>query len=636
MNFRSAFFLGVLFLALAALASGGASAQAETHSSTSPLQIDRVDPPNWWADHFPSPMLLVHGAGLDRAQFRLVASGVRILRTEASVNGHWAFLWLDTVGAPAQTLTLVATCAAEEVRSHYTLAPRHPDARHQTGFHSDDVLYLVMPDRFADGAPNPSSDDRTAIRGWHGGDLVGIRAHLDYLQALGVTTLWTTPVFSNVGMADAYHGYAATDLYAIDAHFGTLEDYRQLSASLHARGMKLVIDLVPNHVGAGHPWLDDPPTPTWFHGSRADHLALADNFYSLTDPHAAPSAATPTTDGWFTDQMPDLNQSDPRVAAYFIDNALWWVETANLDGIRLDTFPYVDRAYWHQFHATLHATYPNLTTVGEVFHRDPEVVSWFAGGRCVQGTNGISMDTGLDTPFDFPLQFALRDVFAHGKSMTVLAETLRADALYPHPERLVTFIGNHDTTRFLTEAGGSFDNLRLALGLLLTLRGTPQLYSGDEIAMAGGEDPDNRHDFPGGFPGDTRSAFTSSGRTAPEQSTFAWTQGLLQLRAEHPALASGLEQHLAVDADSFAFLRATSAKGCDATPDAISASDRLLVLVNRSAQPKSFELDPASTALAHCTRFEPVAAASGPRPSITGNHLHVELPAHTLAIYTAR
>jgi glycosidase len=486
-------------------------------------------------------------------------------------------------------------------------------------------MYLIMPDRFADGAPNPVGDNRADVRGWHGGDLAGIEAHLDYLQALGITTVWTTPVLSNGPMPESYHGYAATDLYAIDTHFGTRASYRSLSDALHARGMKLVIDLVPNHVGVQHPWVDDPPAAEWFHGTRAEHLEIDHDFNQIVDPHAAPSASRHITQGWFTNEMPDLNQSNPLVEQYFIQNALWWVETANLDGLRLDTLPYVERSYWHNFDAALHAEYPRLTMVGEIFHRDPVVVSYFAGDRMHAG-----IDTGLDTPFDFPLHFALRDVLAADKPMTGLTAVLSQDTLYPHPERLVTFIGNHDTTRFLTEAGGSVARLKLAIGLLATLRGMPQFYSGDEIAMAGGVDPDNRHDFPGGFAGDTRSAFVATGRTPVEAEVFQWTSGLLAMRAAHAEFTSGMEQNLFADADGFVFVRAQTANGCPAN----HAEERMLVVVNKSHTEKTIELARSGTVLEGCTQYEASAAAPGAAPVLHADKLGVHVPAESMLIYS--
>jgi len=315
------------------------------------------------------------------------------------------------------------------------------------------------------------------------------------------------------------------------------------------------------------------------------------------------------------------------VARYLIQNALWWVETANIDGIRLDTFPYVDRAFWHDFHATLHSVYPHLTTVGEVFHGDPEVTSFFAGGVTRRG-----IDTGLDTPFDFPVYFSLRDVLIHGKPMTDLARVLRQDSLYPHSERLVSFIGNHDTTRFMTEAGGSAAKLKLAFGLMSTLRGTPQIYSGDEIGMNGGADPDNRHDFPGGFAGDAHNAFTKAGRTATEEDVFEWTSGLLKLRATYSALRTGIEQNLFADENVFAFVRSPDEVGC--TPD--QHTDRLLIVVNKAEQSKAVDLPVEETALAGCTSFQAAQPTTGVTPKVSGGKLHIEEPAASMTIFDVR
>ncbi|MGB8030413.1 MAG: alpha-amylase family glycosyl hydrolase [Terracidiphilus sp.] len=591
--------------------------------------VDKIDPPDWWSG-FPDPMLLVHGQNLKQAHFTVAGKGVAILHTQASDNGHWAFLWLRTKDAAPQTLWVIASNAQGRARSAFALKARDNDPKAHRGFSSADALYLIMTDRFADGKPanDPTSDNRAAARGWHGGDLAGIEQHLDYLKQLGVTAVWTTPVASNGAMPVAYHGYAATDLYAVDPHFGTLADYQHLSDALHAHGMKLVIDLVPNHIGVKHPWVLDPPAPEWFHGTLEHHSAVKTDFYALVNPHAPPQAWRDVTDGWFTDDMPDLNQENPLVARYLIQNALWWVETANLDGIRLDTFPYVDRAFWRDFHATLHSVYPHLTTVGEIFDRDPEVTSYFAGGVTHQG-----IDTGLYTPFDFPVYFALRDVLAHDNPMTELATVLRQDALYPHPERLVPFIGNHDTSRFFTEAGGSVPRQKLALGLLATLRGMPQLYSGDEIGMEGGNDPDNRRDFPGGFPGDTRSAFTRAGRTATEQQIFAWTSGMLALRASHPALETGLEQDLFADDDVFAFIRTSGAGSCSYSRSADPSTERLLIIVNKAEQSELLKLPVEGTALAGCTKFQAMAPATGSAPAARDGKLNIEEPAESMTVY---
>ena len=585
--------------------------------------IHTIDPPGWWVQ-MPNPMLLVNGDNLEGAHFSVRGRGVTLTRTQISANGHWAFLWLDTSHAAAQNLQVVADTRVGSARHVFALSERNHDPHAHRGFNSSDVMYLIMTDRFADGDPrnDQPGHDRSAPRGWHGGDLKGIEQHLDYLQQLGITTLWTTPVASNAAMPDSYHGYAATDLYAVDSHFGTITDYRHLSDALHARGMKLVIDLAPNHLGILHPWIKDPPAPDWCHGTVEHHLHAQGDFQDLVDPHAPKQAWRVITEGWFTDSMPDLNQENPLVAQYLIQNAMWWVETANLDGIRLDTFPYVGRTFWHDFHAQLHAVYPHLTTVGEIFNPNPEITSFFAGGV---KHNGI--DTGLDTPFDFPVYFALRDVLTQDRSFTELARVLRQDALYPHPERLVPFIGNHDTSRFLTAVNGSIRRLELAFGLLTTLRGMPLFYSGDEIAMPGGNDPDNRHDFPGGFPGDAQNAFTRTGRSATQEQVFSWVSDLIRMRKEHPVLESGVEQNLDAKDDVFVFVRAQNPSGCAADHGA----ERILIVVNKSSARKTIEISVADTALEGCKDYRVLAPTSENVIQWDADKLQIEEPAESIS-----
>jgi glycosidase len=612
-----------------------AHAQAQQNCLTNKTDvpcIDKIDPPGWWID-LPDPMLLVHGNALRSANFTVSGFGVAITRTQVSENGHWAFLWLATQSADPQNIQVNARNKHGQTQQNFTLARRAQAQDTPRGFSSADVLYLIMTDRFARApqAKELHDPDRSDPRGWHGGNMAGIENHLDYLQKLGVTALWMTPVASNAGMLQSYHGYAATDLYAVDPHFGKLEDYQHLSDAIHARGMKLVIDLVPNHIGVQHPWVLDSPAPDWLHGTLQAHRDVQGDFLTLVDPHAPIQENCAITNGWFTDGMPDLNQSNPLVSRYLIQNAMWWIETAHIDGIRLDTFPYVDRAFWHDFHAALHIAYPHMTTVGEIFHRDPEVTSFFAGGVVHEG-----IDTGLDTPFDFPTFFALRDVLVHGKPMTELATVLRQDSLYPHPERLVTFLGNHDTTRFITEANGSVPKLKLALGLITMLRGMPQLYSGDEISMPGEADPDNRHDFPGGIVAETRSAFRKTDRTATEEDVLSWTTGLLALRSRYPAVQTGLEQNLMADVDLFAFVRTPESTGCSMDHSSDPVKARLLVVVNKSQQSRTLELPMEETALNKCTQFHPLVPAMGTTPVPDSGKLHLQIAAESIAVYEVR
>jgi len=549
----------------------------------------------------PSPMLLIHGERLSHARITITGSRVSIEKSQTSENGHWLFLWLDTANARQQTLHITATNASGKAEADFQLQPRKPATAGFQGFSSADTMYLIMTDRFADG--DPSNDDppneQAKPRGWHGGDFKGIEQHLDYLQSLGITTVWTTPVYKNVPSPQSYHGYSATDMYAVDPHFGDLDDYRNLADALHQRGMKIVLDTVPNHVGPAHPWVTDPPMPDWFHGTLEHHATAKGDFKSLPDPHSSWSERRDVTEGWFANVLPDLNQENPVVATYLIQNAIWWIETAGLDGLRIDTFPYVNRAFWQQFHTELHGLFPRLTTVGEVFNGDPTITSFFAGGVA---HNGI--DTGLYTPFDFPIYFTLRAVLIRHEPMTRLEDILRQDRLYPHPERLVTFLGNHDTMRFLSEPDANVAELKMAFAFLATLRGMPQIYAGDEIAMRGGNDPDNRRNFPGGFHDGQPNAFQSSGRTPEQEDVHQWVSTLLHLRGQHSSLQSGQQQDV-IDEDptAFVFVRADDVShGCD-------GKDRVVVAANNASQPRTITLHTGDTALSGCTTLS----------SITGN-----------------
>lgn len=461
-----------------------------------------------------------------------------------------------------------------------------------------------------------------------GGAIVAasIKSGTNYLEKLGVTAIWITPAYDNEGSPNSYHGYGATNVYRTDPHFGTIRDFQKLVAAVHAHHMKFILGLVPNHVGPGSPWATDPPTPTWLHGTLAHHMVAQSDFTALVDPHADWAQQRATLQGWFANVLPDLNQSDPLVSQYLIQNAIWWIETGGVDGLRLDTFPYVGRAFWQQYNGELHTIFPRLTSVGEVFYSDPAVVSYFAGGRSHDG-----IDTHLYTPFDYPTFLALRQVLTHRKPMSYLEKIWAEDSLYPHPERLVTFFGNHDNPRFLNLPGMTVADLKLAYGMVLTMRGTPQLYYGDEIAMTGGRDPGNRHDFPGGFPGDRQDAFTAAGRTPVQNEVHDWVQGLLRFRDSQPVFGDGEQQDLQVGKTTIVYLRARHPnQGCSA-----ATTDRVLVAVNDGDAGATLTIDPANTGLAGCTRFTP-AAGTHVSAAMRGGQLTIALGPKQVAIYQIR
>ena len=608
------------------------------NSDNSPV-VTKVEPPSWWVGLTPEVMLLISGRGLEATKVECNLASLLVERTQASGGGKYLFVWLK-FGAETKSGTAVCRITSAEGVTSFELpiAARMETIHRLQGLAPDDVIYLIMPDRFANGDPTndepaeaQGSHDRSKARAYHGGDLRGVREHLPYLKDLGVTTLWLTPVVKNAAAED-YHGYGAVDLYAVDPHLGTLRDYQELVAAAHQQQMKILFDIVPNHVGPRHPWVANPPLPDWFHGTPQHHTNSSvppygsfygetkeqtsghDPFEALVDPHAPPRLWRDLTDGWFFGILPDVNTENPIVAQYLLENAIWWAESSGLDGYRIDTFPYVPRAFWSRWDAGLRRIYPRLTTIGEVFHPDPSVTSFFAGGQ--KRYDGI--DSGVTTVFDYPMYFALRDVLLHGGPVGRLADILRHDSLYVRPDELVTFFSNHDVPRFASEAGSSAEDLRLAFGLTLTLRGIPELYYGDEIGMTGGGDPDNRHDFPGGWTEDPRNAFTETGRTAEQQATFTYVQRLLHLRREHLALTGGRLWHLASDESSYVFLREAE-------------EERVMVAFNDSAKAREFRVSLSDTA-AQGSQGVKVLFGDG-LAEIAGNEIRVRAPAKSISIF---
>lgn len=619
---RGTLLLCTLLASLAASATAQLVANCALVESAAPC-IDKVDPPNWWTG-MPAPMLLLYGRNLKDAHISVHGAGFSVTRTRFSDNGHYAVVWLSGPGTTARRIEVSVAASGGVTSFPYQVQPKRPASAGFQGFSAKDSMYLIMTDRFADGDMTNDGPDHAGElakpRGWHGGDLRGVIQHLDYLQALGITTVWITPVYANEDEPDSYHGYGATDVYKVDPHYGTLADLRALGDALHQRGMKLVLDMVPNHVGQKIAWVKDEPEPDWFHGTLAQHVAAKGEFAALVDPHAPWRDQKDTLDGWFGNFLPDMNQENPDVSEYLIQNTIWWVEEAGADGIRIDTFPYVGRPFWHDYHAALHAIFPALTSVGEAFNPDPLITSAFAGGVTRSDLNG-QIDTGLTTPFDFPSYFALRDVLLKGASMDELVKVWGQDSLYPHPERLIPFLGNHDTARFMSTPGASLAQMKLGFAILLTMRGMPQIYSGDEIAMTGGEDPHNRHDFPG-------SAFSDATRTQAQRDMYNWVAALLHFRNSHPVFADGAQQNLAHDATSLVYLRARDlSHGCG-----VGDADRVLVAVNNADHEAVLHIDPAHTALAACTVFVP-AAGTNAQTSIASGKVTLTLGAKQAAIF---
>src|SRR5579871_119518 len=528
----------------------------------------RSEPPYWWTGHSINPVrLLIHGTGLENATVRATTAGLDIGRPHSNANG--TYLFVDVTIHRAGSHPLKITTSDGSATAPFEVLPPLPREGRFQGFSEDDLIYLIMPDRFSNG--DPRNDDPTISKGlfdrakprfYHGGDLQGVIDHLPYLKDLGVTAIWLNPVYDNANHLNEkekydsqpitdYHGYGAVDFYGVEEHFGDMAKLKELTEAAHQRGIRLILDMVANHTGPYHPWVDDPPTPTWYHGTASRHLNETWQTWTLIDPHAPPSLQASTLDGWFIDILPDLNQDDPETARYIIQNTLWWIASTGLDGIRQDTLPYVPRKFWRDWSAAIKKEYPNFRVVGEVLDGDPALVSFFQGGKA--RFDGV--DSGIDALFDYPAFYPLRRAFAQGNSIRDLAVMLGHDYLYPNPNNLVTLLATHDVPRFMNEPGATVDGLNLAFTFLMTSRGIPMIYYGDEIALPGGSDPDNRRDFPGGWKEDPRNAFTAQGRTPDEERVFEHVRKLAQLRREHPDLRQGAMQQLGVTDDVYIYRR---------------------------------------------------------------------------------
>jgi glycosidase len=611
---------------------------AAVAGATLPPEVAKVEPPGWWPRHSLDPVrLLVRGRNLGGARVEAAGAGLRARATRVNDAGTYLFLdvHVDPEATPGPHPIRIRTAGGTADVPFDLLSPLPREGRFQ-GFSPDDVIYLAMPDRFANG--DPANDDPPASKGlfdrnkaryYHGGDLQGLIDHLLYLRDLGVTALWLTPWYDNANELNEreryqneaitdYHGYGATDFYGVEEHFGTMATLRELVEAAHRQGIKVIQDQVANHTGPYHPWVKDPPTPTWYNGTEARHLANTWQIWTLQDPQATPEMQKATLQGWFIDILPDLNQDDPETARYLTQNALWWVGMTGLDGIRQDTLPYVPRRFWREWTAALKSEYSKLTVVGELSDGDPALVSFFQGG--VARFDGI--DTGVDTLFDYPLYYKVREAFARGKPLPAVAVMLAHDHLYRDPAPLLTFLGLHDVPRFMSEPGATVRGLCLAFTFLMTSRGTPLVYYGDEIGMPGGDDPDNRRDFPGGWRDDPRSAFAAGGRSPDEQAVFAHLRRLLHLRAELSPLRRGSMANLALGEHSWAYAR-------------MASGQVVVVFLNNGGTTAEIDAPAPPAALAEGALLEDRLEAAPPVRVVSGR-LRVSLPGWSSAIYTLK
>ncbi|MER3500678.1 MAG: alpha-amylase [Candidatus Fervidibacterota bacterium] len=520
---------------LRAALKGGMSNDVSQGASCSPALSARFH--HWWTPTALSTLLLLcYGENFWGARVETFEPALVVRQWQVSPDGRSLLIWLRlSPSLSPRPYRLSIRTPHGEVSLPFLLKPRHALPFGRQGLADNEVIYLLMPDRFCDGDPannDPkglSTFDRTNPRAYHGGDLKGLRDRLPYLKDLGVTAIWHTPIYDNDDASpDEYHGYHPVDHFAVDEHLGTMDEYRAFVREAHQLGLKVVQDHVLNHCGPKHPWVQHPPTPTWLHPKAPADYRLA----LLLQPDAPAEAKRRITDGWLFGILPDLNLHDPAVAQFLLQHSLWWLAETGADAVRVDTMPYMPRPFLQRWREALRQEFPKVTVIGEVLPvpPDPKVQAFFQGGRV--GYDGV--DTGFESVFDFALAVAIREVFGRDTPMGRLKEVLEADSLYPTPHRLVGLLGNHDFPRFVTFAKPDrrFDRLKLATAFLLTTRGSVQWYYGDEIGMEGGDDPDNRRDFPGGFAGDLRDAFSPKGRLPEEERLWQSVRRLFHLRRQ--------------------------------------------------------------------------------------------------------
>ena len=497
-----------------------------------------------------------------------VNNGIIIKGIQKTENPNYLFVTIDTKNLVSQDFVFTFKNGKNSFTQKYSLKNRKENSKNRKSFDASDVIYLIMPDRFANGNPNNDSDklvtekgNRELPGGRHGGDIDGIIKNLDYLKSLGITALWPTPLNEDNDERYSYHGYGQSDIYKVDPRYGSNDDYAKLSAELHQRGMKNIMDYVTNHWGWQHWMIKDLPTYDWIHqfpGFSQSNYRMTTQF----DQNASAIDAKNCMDGWFVKSMPDLNQSNPLVLNYLTQNAIWWIEFANLDGFRVDTYSYNDKVGISKWTKEIADEYPNFNIVGEVWmHNQAQMAYWQKDSKigAIQNYNSY-----LPSVMDFTLHDAISQVFNEDKAswdkgMVKVYENFTNDFLYPNPNSIMTFIENHDTQRFNEIYKNDFKKYQMAITLIATVRGIPQIYYGSEIGMKGNKDKfgdaDIRQDFPGGWNGDTNNAFTASGRTEEQKKYHDFTAKLFNWRKSKEVIHSGKMMHYIPDNNVYTYFR---------------------------------------------------------------------------------
>lgn len=562
-------------------------------------QIQRVEPAFWWKGmKNPELQILVYGKNIANQTLEL-SDGVQIKDIQKVENPNYVFFTVNTSEIRSPKFKINLKNGSKSLGSYtYELKTREPNSANRLSYTSKDVMYLIMPDRFANGNPANDSNkdltekaDRTNPNGRHGGDLRGIINNLDYIQNLGATAVWLTPVCEDNEPRTTYHGYAQTDLYKIDARYGTNEEYRELSQKLNQRGMKLVMDYVTNHWGVSHWMIQDLPMKEWIHWFPEGEKGFKRSNYKTTtqsDIHAAEIDKKYALDGWFDTSMPDINQSNPLVLKYLTQNAIWWIEYANLGGFRVDTYPYNDKEGMAKWAKAITDEYPNFNIVGETWLYTPAQIAFWQKDSKIGAIDNYN--SNLPSVMDFTLYGEMPKAFSEKEGwdsgMVRLYNAFSSDFLYPDLNNLLVFFENHDTERLNEIFNSDPKAYKLALTLISTVRGIPQIYYGSEIGMCGskpkGGDADIRRDFPGGWKGDSHNAFLN--RTPEQKSFYDFTSKLLNWRKGKEVIHTGKMKHYLPENGTYVYFR-------------YNDTDKVMVVLNNNEKEQTLDLKRFSESL---------------------------------------
>lgn len=525
--------------------------------------LKRVEPMFWWVGmKNPHLQLLVYGEEIGNSRVLVEYPGVTLKSVSQVENPNYLFVDLHIEGAQPGQFPIRFVKNGETVAEYvYELKAREPGSDQRKGFGPADALYLIMPDRFANG--NPGNDyiegmkehpNRSNKGGRHGGDIQGLVDNLDYIADMGFTAIWLNPLLENDQPSYSYHGYSTTDFYKVDARYGTNQEYRNFALKASEKGIKLIMDMIFNHCGSEHWWMKDLPTSDWIN-QYPDYQITNHTKTLIQDPNGSDFDRNQMLDGWFVPTMPDLNQRNPFMANYLIQNSIWWIEYAMLSGIRMDTYPYPDKHMMAEWNLRVLEEYPYFNNVGEEWHNDAAIVSYWQKGK----KNLDGYDGQIPSMMDFPLQDAVsRGLRQEGTSgLNIIYDALAMDFQYPDPLNLVIFPDNHDMSRFYMQVNQDLDLFKMGIAYFLTTRGIPQIFYGTEVLLThpGDNHGDIRKDFPGGWKGDKVNGFTGEGLSAKEKEAQEYIKKMLHWRKAKEVIHSGKTTHFLPYDGMYAYFR---------------------------------------------------------------------------------